>query len=287
MQGDAELALVPPTYSPVSSPKPSPRKAPRSLMSSVEEPQGGADEEDEEEARLVEVDDEGGEAHSSDLSRALALSSSGRTTHSRAQSPGSLAPCLSYEDVSLRVTVKGQEKKMALTRASGRLRSSRLTGLMGPSGSGKSTLLRALTGTTHFSRGSSLTGRVGASRDLGGEAPLVTLVQQEIALQPELTVRETMVFSAALTVEGDGGDADRRVDEVTASLNLTDVAGSRVGDDFGGISGGERRRLFIGVRLFARPHAILLDEPTSAVPRRASYERVPCLVVCGTRRRPR
>lgn len=54
-----------------------------------------------------------------------------------------------------------------------------------------------------------------------------------------------------------------RVWEVLGQLGLRDVAHSRVGSgERRGISGGERRRLSIGLELIAKPSILILDEPT-------------------------
>jgi energy-coupling factor transporter ATP-binding protein EcfA2 len=55
-----------------------------------------------------------------------------------------------------------------------------------------------------------------------------------------------------------------RVWEIIEQLGLRDIADSRIGSgERRGISGGERRRLSIGLELIARPSVLILDEPTS------------------------
>jgi ABC-type multidrug transport system ATPase subunit len=82
---------------------------------------------------------------------------------------------------------------------------------------------------------------------------------------PCLTVRETLLFSARLRLpESISIDEKRnRVEEVMANLGLTHVADSRIGGDGKrGISGGEKRRVSIGVELVTSPAVLYLDEPT-------------------------
>jgi ABC-type multidrug transport system ATPase subunit len=56
----------------------------------------------------------------------------------------------------------------------------------------------------------------------------------------------------------------RRVAAVLEQLGLADVANSRIGSsERRGISGGQRRRLSIGLELLAQPSVLILDEPTS------------------------
>ncbi|KAJ1564397.1 hypothetical protein HK405_014974, partial [Cladochytrium tenue] len=141
--------------------------------------------------------------------------------------------------------------------------------IMGPSGAGKTTLLDLLAGKTK-------SGVTAGAVTVGGEVAtedqlreLVGYVDQEDLLLSTMTVRETLLFSAELRLPESMTAAQRaaRVDAVLADLGLTQVAGSRIGGFGGkrGISGGERRRVSIGVELVTNPPVLLLDEPTSGL----------------------
>ena len=58
-----------------------------------------------------------------------------------------------------------------------------------------------------------------------------------------------------------------RVDRVLEELGLCDVAGTQVGgvSSIRGVSGGERRRVTIGMELVTEPSCLVLDEPTSGL----------------------
>lgn len=78
-------------------------------------------------------------------------------------------------------------------------------------------------------------------------------------------MRECLVFAAKLKLPESipAHVKEERVWEVLGQLGLRDVANSRVGsEERRGISGGERRRLSIGLELVARPSILILDEPT-------------------------
>lgn len=78
-------------------------------------------------------------------------------------------------------------------------------------------------------------------------------------------VRECLLFAAKLKLPESipAHVKEERVWEVLGQLGLRDVANSRVGSgERRGISGGERRRLSIGLELVARPSILILDEPT-------------------------
>jgi ABC-2 type transport system ATP-binding protein len=88
----------------------------------------------------------------------------------------------------------------------------------------------------------------------------VGLAPQELALYGELTARENLQFFGGLY--GWRGDSLRsRVDEVLATIGLTDRADNRVD----GFSGGMKRRLNLGAAIVHRPRLLLLDEPTAGV----------------------
>lgn len=96
----------------------------------------------------------------------------------------------------------------------------------------------------------------------------VAHVRQHDQLLPNLTVRETLAFVAQLRLPRTFSQAqrDKRVDDVIAELRLRQCADTRVGNTYvRGVSGGERRRVSIGVQLLWNPGILILDEPTSGL----------------------
>lgn len=91
-------------------------------------------------------------------------------------------------------------------------------------------------------------------------------VEQFDVQAPELTVRETVVFSARLRLDSkDPAVAtdeakDRYVDNVLKTLEMTSLADCVVGSDEGGLSFEQKKRLSIAVELAASPSIIFLDE---------------------------
>ena len=82
---------------------------------------------------------------------------------------------------------------------------------------------------------------------------------------PELTVRETILFSARLRIDPDllKSEEDREsfVDGVIKAVELTSLADALVGNDDGsGLSFEQKKRLSIAVELAASPSIIFLDE---------------------------
>jgi ATP-binding cassette subfamily G (WHITE) protein 2 len=81
-------------------------------------------------------------------------------------------------------------------------------------------------------------------------------------------VRETITTTALLRLDRSVPVADKlaRAEAVLTAVDLLKVGDSRIGNDLaGGISGGERRRLSIGVEVVHQPRLLLLDEPTSGL----------------------
>lgn len=82
----------------------------------------------------------------------------------------------------------------------------------------------------------------------------------------ELTVREALLFAARLRLPESVPESDKiaRVFEVMGQLGLADLADTRIGRTNGegrGVSGGEMRRISIGLELIGRPEILILDEP--------------------------
>lgn len=139
--------------------------------------------------------------------------------------------------------------------------------IAGPSGAGKSTLLELLAGKikpTSAPESLSVNHQPMNSEKFRKISGFVT---QDDALFPLLTVQETLMFSARLRLcsrRHSEAEKGRRVGDLMVELGLQQVADSRIGNEkIRGISGGERRRVSIGVDVIHDPAVLLLDEPTS------------------------
>ncbi|KAF5747305.1 hypothetical protein HS088_TW05G00026 [Tripterygium wilfordii] len=142
-----------------------------------------------------------------------------------------------------------------------------ITGVMGPSGAGKSTFLDGIAGRI---ASGSLKGRV----SLDGLPVTPTLIKrtsayimQDDRLFPMLTVYETLMFAADFRL-GPISFADKkeRVEQLIEQLGLSSSRNTYIGDEgTRGVSGGERRRVSIGVDIIHEPALLFLDEPTSGL----------------------
>jgi ABC-type multidrug transport system ATPase subunit len=98
--------------------------------------------------------------------------------------------------------------------------------------------------------------------------PRIGFVSQQDVLPPTLTVYEALLFAAELRIPENVSQVEKkaRVEDVIEKLGLSGVRNVRIGDgEKRGISGGEMRRVSIGLELVARPDVLLLDEPTSGL----------------------
>jgi ABC-type multidrug transport system ATPase subunit len=132
--------------------------------------------------------------------------------------------------------------------------------LIGASGAGKSTLLDTLAGLQPAVGGDVLydgrpTGTV--------ERQLVGYVPQDDLIHRDLTVAGTLHYAARLRLPAgtDPATVERAVTDTLGRLDLVDQARIRVAH----LSGGQRKRVSVGVELVTQPRAMFLDEPTSGL----------------------
>lgn len=138
--------------------------------------------------------------------------------------------------------------------------------LMGPSGAGKTTFLELMTlGLT----GGKISGRVTLNnKQLTFESfrRQAVYVEQYDTHWAFLTCRETMLYAARLYIPGDREEQEERVEHVMEKLGLLECANAYAGNKFfKGMSGGQKKRLTLGMALLKAPVLMLLDEPTSGL----------------------
>lgn len=136
--------------------------------------------------------------------------------------------------------------------------------ILGPSGAGKSTLIDILAGKRKAGK---VEGKVVYVEDEGRRVKIGYCDQSDV-LSPTSTVLETLQFAAYLRLPENVSKAakDERALTVLRELGLEHIANTRVGSgEHRGISGGEMRRVSIGIELVANPDVLVLDEPTSGL----------------------
>ncbi|EPS65094.1 hypothetical protein M569_09685, partial [Genlisea aurea] len=159
-------------------------------------------------------------------------------------------------------------RKTILSDISGEARDGEIMAVMGASGSGKSTLIDALANRM-------AKGRVKGRISLNGEdlesrllKVISAYVMQDDLLFPMLTVEETLMFAAQFRLPRTLTLSKKRfrVQTLIDQLGLRRAANTVIGDEgHRGISGGERRRVSIGMDIIHDPILLFLDEPTSGL----------------------
>ena len=127
--------------------------------------------------------------------------------------------------------------------------------LLGPNGAGKTTTLALLEGFLAPSAGRVAV--LGAEPRRGGRRwrARIGLVLQSTSLDAELTAREALRVFAGLHAD------PVPVAEVLDLIDLADAADTRIGR----LSGGQQRRVDLGLGLVGRPELLFLDEPTTGL----------------------
>ena len=147
-------------------------------------------------------------------------------------------------------------------------------GLLGPNGAGKTTTVEILEG--YRSRDAGDVSVLGHDPQRPGRAfrERIGVVLQQAQLWPNLTVLETHSAFAGYYAR------PRDVDEVIELVGLTEKRDARVKT----LSGGQKRRLDLGVALVGDPDLVFLDEPTTGfdpAARRAAWEMIRSLRSLG------
>jgi ABC-2 type transport system ATP-binding protein len=143
--------------------------------------------------------------------------------------------------------------------------------LVGPNGAGKTTFVRALTGTTDAD----------GTVEVFGQSPR-TVDDQRLGLLPQsfdppsrLTARELLAYYGGLY------DASRDTESVLEDVGMRDAADTW----YENLSGGQQRRVCVGITLVNDPDVLFLDEPTTGIDpagRRALWDLVERLAAAGT-----
>ena len=148
----------------------------------------------------------------------------------------------------------------------------KLIGLMGASGSGKSTLLNVMNGAERPSSGRVLINGIDIHAHPEKVEGIVGFIPQDDLLMEDLTVFENLYFAAKLCFgHNNKKQIAERVEKVLLSLGLSEIRDLKVGSPLEKtISGGQRKRLNIGLELLREPTVLFVDEPTSGLSSRDS-----------------
>ncbi|KAI1286416.1 ABC transporter G family member 1 [Halotydeus destructor] len=146
-------------------------------------------------------------------------------------------------------------RKQILVNHNGHVTSGTMTAIMGPSGAGKTTLLNCITGKLKD-------GREGQVLVKGAGKMKISFVPQFDALYEQFTVFETLLFASKM--KNPAFKMAEHLDKVSRVSDLVDLSGQR-DVKVKGLSGGQKKRLCIGVEIASPVGILVLDEPTTGL----------------------
>lgn len=134
-------------------------------------------------------------------------------------------------------------------------------GLMGASGCGKSTLMDALNGLRPATSGQIFVNDLDLYKNFDSLRRSIGYVPQRDVLHDALTVERTLFYAAKLRLPGNTGAAQiaETVNDVIQTVGLENERRTV----FARLSGGQQKRLSLGIELITKPNFLFLDEPTS------------------------
>src|SRR5688500_10868022 len=170
------------------------------------------------------------------------------------------------------ITYQFRNGKLGLRNVNISEESGNLRALMGASGAGKSTLLHVLNGSDRPSGGQVLINGIDIHKNPEKIEGVIGFVPQDDLLIEDLTVYQNLYFAAKLCFsDRSEAEIDQLVLKVLEDLGLSEIRELKVGSPLRKtISGGQRKRLNIGLELLREPAVLFCDEPTSGLSSRDS-----------------
>lgn len=182
-----------------------------------------------------------------------------------------------WQKVCYTIPFKGSTR-LLLDNVSGYCVPGTMTALMGESGAGKTTLLNTLAQrNVGIITGDMLVN--GRPIDASFERRTGYVQQQDLHIA-EMTVRESLIFSARMRRKQSVPDAEKVefAERIIDILDMNEYAEALVGEPGAGLSVEQRKKLSIGVELVAKPDLLLfLDEPTSGLDSQSAWAIVQLL----------
>lgn len=153
-----------------------------------------------------------------------------------------------------------KESKSVLSGMNLSVKPQSLFGLLGPNGAGKTTVLSILSGLLPCPKNTVFVDGIDITTAPGDIKSTISLVPQEYAFYPELTVLENLRFFSGIQ-SIPAAQMRLQIDQVVRITSLQDNLHSRAKS----LSGGLKRRLNLAIGLLNRPRLLFLDEPTVGI----------------------
>ena len=168
------------------------------------------------------------------------------------------------------LTVRNLRKQFdgiqAVDDVSFEIRRQEIFGLLGPNGAGKTTIIRILSTILGYDDGHVTVGGHSIPDASGEVRKIIGVCPQELALYPELSATDNLVFFGRMAGLS-GRQARDAAGQNLERVGLLDRAKDKV-DNF---SGGMKRRINLAIALMGQPQLLFLDEPTVGIDPQSRY----------------
>ncbi|MDJ1182608.1 ATP-binding cassette domain-containing protein [Roseofilum casamattae] len=170
---------------------------------------------------------------------------------------------LDAKNLILKVRDKQHKEKQILDNISLPIQPGQFVALVGGSGAGKSTLMKTLLGIQKPSQGEVYLNGENLRSNFNIYRNQIGYVPQDDIIHRDLTVREVLSYAAQLRLPSDIKPTERNViiEETIQNIEMVE----HIDKPITALSGGQRKRVSIGVELLADPKLFFLDEPTSGL----------------------
>lgn len=184
---------------------------------------------------------------------------------SLSHAPDTTVVRLDAQNVNFQVIDRTSGKpKLLLDEISLVVKPRELIGLLGPSGAGKTTLMNVLNGFARPTTGQVFYNGTDLYKNLSSLKSTIGFVPQEDIVHKQLSVRRCLYYAARLRLPDDLSEEEinRRVEEM---LDILKIDPQRWDNPVATLSGGQRKRVSIGIELLPKPGVLFLDEPTAGL----------------------
>ena len=162
--------------------------------------------------------------------------------------------------ISIDGLVKRFGEKVAVNGLDLEISRGELFGFLGPNGAGKTTTIRCISTLTNFDSGRIVVNGYDLKEDPKSAKECMGLIQQQVSLDKDLTIRENMISHAMFHMIGKK-ERNRRIEELSEYFGLGEYLNKPVDS----LSGGWKKRAAIVCAMLHEPDILFLDEPTSGL----------------------
>lgn len=156
--------------------------------------------------------------------------------------------------------VKRFGDKTAINGLNLRIHDGELFGFLGPNGAGKTTTVRCISTLTNYDSGTIIVDGFDVKKDPFNAKSRMGIIQQQISLDKDLTIKENMIAHAMYHQIG-RKERDERIRELSDYFHLGEYLDKPVDS----LSGGWKKRAAIVCAMLHQPRVLFLDEPTSGL----------------------